>query len=272
MVNKLKYFCKTHNKLCCAACISKIRDEENWQHKDCEISLLIDIKKEKEKIFNDNFNKLEEISKILEKSINQIKSLYEEINEEKGKLINEIQNVFTKLRTILNEREDKLISEVGEIYNQKYFKEELVRESEKLPLKVKKCLESGVQIKDKWNKENELSEAINCCIEFENNLNKIDAINQKINKFNSNKINFIFKFNQEGLEKKIKEFGIIMEKEEKDKKEKIDEDSDEKSKSEKSKWSRKSDNSEKSKGSRKSSDSSKKSDRSYSEKDDEDLD
>ena len=25
---ELEYFCKTHNKLCCAACLSKIKDEK----------------------------------------------------------------------------------------------------------------------------------------------------------------------------------------------------------------------------------------------------
>ena len=30
--NKLKYFCKTHNTLCCVACISRIKDNENGKH------------------------------------------------------------------------------------------------------------------------------------------------------------------------------------------------------------------------------------------------
>ena len=48
-INILEYYCKTHNKLCCAACISKIKDEKNGQHKDCEIYKLKDIKPEKKK-------------------------------------------------------------------------------------------------------------------------------------------------------------------------------------------------------------------------------
>ena len=28
-LEKLKYFCKTHNKLCCSSCITKIKDNEN---------------------------------------------------------------------------------------------------------------------------------------------------------------------------------------------------------------------------------------------------
>mgnify|MGYP006989009017 FL=1 len=42
--DKLKYFCKTHNVLCCVACISKIKDDENGQHKDCNICLIDEIK------------------------------------------------------------------------------------------------------------------------------------------------------------------------------------------------------------------------------------
>ena len=32
---ELDFFCKTHNKLCCAACISKIKEKGNGQHTDC---------------------------------------------------------------------------------------------------------------------------------------------------------------------------------------------------------------------------------------------
>ena len=40
---KLKYLCKNHNKLCCSLCISKIKDDENGQHKDCNIFCFNDI-------------------------------------------------------------------------------------------------------------------------------------------------------------------------------------------------------------------------------------
>ena len=38
--NKLKYFCKNHNQLCCAACIAKIRDKGDGQHKDCDVCII----------------------------------------------------------------------------------------------------------------------------------------------------------------------------------------------------------------------------------------
>ena len=45
----LEYFCKTHNQLCCAACISKIRNKGNGEHKNCKVYDISKIKKKKEK-------------------------------------------------------------------------------------------------------------------------------------------------------------------------------------------------------------------------------
>ena len=45
--NELKYFCKNHNLLCCVACISKIKANENGQHKDCDVCKIEEIKNEK---------------------------------------------------------------------------------------------------------------------------------------------------------------------------------------------------------------------------------
>ena len=42
--DELEYFCKDHNKLCCAKCIVKIKTKYNGKHKDCTICLLDDIK------------------------------------------------------------------------------------------------------------------------------------------------------------------------------------------------------------------------------------
>ena len=44
---KLNYFCKNHNQLCCAECITKIKDKENGQHKDCDICIIDEIKNKK---------------------------------------------------------------------------------------------------------------------------------------------------------------------------------------------------------------------------------
>ena len=63
--NKLEFFCKNHNELCCAACISKINIKGYGKHKDCEVLNIEDIKDEKLDKLRDNINLLEELSKAL---------------------------------------------------------------------------------------------------------------------------------------------------------------------------------------------------------------
>ena len=204
--NILEYYCKNHNQLCCAACISKIKDEKNGKHKDCEIYKLIDIKPEKEKKFKQNYAKLQDISKSLEPTINEFKLLIDEVNKNKEELIKEIQKAFTNLRNVLNKREEQLLLEVEEINKEKYFDDDMIKESEKLSERVKKCLESVNILKDK---KNELNYEINYYIEFENNLNKINEIEQKIYKCNSNNIKITFEFNNNEIENIIKKIGYI---------------------------------------------------------------
>ena len=47
--NKLNYYCKSHNTLCCAACLSKIKDKENGQHSNCNVCLIDEVLNEKKK-------------------------------------------------------------------------------------------------------------------------------------------------------------------------------------------------------------------------------
>ena len=108
--NELEYFCKTHNKLCCAACIVKIKTEKNGQHKDCDIYLIKDIIEEKKSILEENIRILEDLGNNFEKLINELKVLFEKRNENKELLKKEILQIFTKIRKILNERENILLS------------------------------------------------------------------------------------------------------------------------------------------------------------------
>ena len=39
-LDKLKYFCKNHNKLCCGACISKIFGNGNGQHTNGDVCFI----------------------------------------------------------------------------------------------------------------------------------------------------------------------------------------------------------------------------------------
>ena len=54
---ELEYFCKTHNQLCCAACITKIEGGGNGQHTNCDICFIKEIKDEKKSKLKNNIDK-----------------------------------------------------------------------------------------------------------------------------------------------------------------------------------------------------------------------
>jgi len=183
--DSLAFFCNNHNQLCCAACISKIKIKGYGKHKDCEIYSIKKIKNKKKNKLNENITYLEELSKILEESINKLKKLYEKINENKEKLKINIQKIFTKIRNALNEREDKILLEVDNKFDNLFFKEELIKESEKLPNIIKTSLERGKIKDDDWKDKDKLNSLINDCINIENNINDINTINKNIKRCNS---------------------------------------------------------------------------------------
>jgi hypothetical protein len=141
--NKLDFFCKDHNVLCCPACISKIKKEGFGQHTDCDVCLINDIIKEKKDKLKENIKCLEDLSNNLEQSIEELKKLFEIFNKKKEKLKLEIQKVFTKIRNSVNQREDELLLKVDQQYSEFFFNEDLIKESETLPKKIKISLEKG---------------------------------------------------------------------------------------------------------------------------------
>ena len=210
----LDYYCKTHNLLCCAACISKIRNKGNGQHRDCEVYYIIKIKNQKKENLEKNIKNLEKLSSEVEPTIKELKNIYEKINEKKDKLKMEIQKLFTKLRTELNNREDKLYEEIDKKFNQLFFKEDLIKESEKLPNLIKISLERGNLKNNEWNDKNNLSKMINACINLENMVIKINDIYDKIKFFKANKdLDIIFSPKNDEIEKglmnNIKKFGAL---------------------------------------------------------------
>ena len=68
--NKLEFYCKNHNTLCCLSCISKIKEKGYGQHFDCDVCLIENIKDEKKNKLKENINQLEELSNQIENSIN----------------------------------------------------------------------------------------------------------------------------------------------------------------------------------------------------------
>ena len=186
--DKLRYYCKDHNKLCCAFCICKIKDNDNGQHSNCNVCKINEIKNEKKLELKENMKHLEDLSKNIIESINKIKNMYEEINEKKEKLKIKIQKVFTNIRNVINNREDELLLEIDNKFNNNYFKEEFIKEIEKLPNKTKKSLEKGKLLNNEWDEDNKLYSIINNCTIIENNIKDINKMNEIIKTFD-NKIN-----------------------------------------------------------------------------------
>ena len=79
--NKLEFFCKNHNTLCCLGCVCKIRVDGYGQHSNCNCCYINDIKEEKKNKLKENINHLEELSNKFEKSINELKNIFEKIDK-----------------------------------------------------------------------------------------------------------------------------------------------------------------------------------------------
>ena len=125
--------------------------------------LIENIKDEKRNKLKENINSLEELYKQIDQSIIKLKEIYEQINKNKDELKLKIQGIFTKLKNILNEKEDKLLLDIDKYYNNIYFKEDIIKKSENLPNKIKKSIEKGKIIDKEWS-DNNLSTLINDCI------------------------------------------------------------------------------------------------------------
>ena len=136
---------------------------------------------------------MEDLSINLQESIKELKEIFENIEKNKEQLKINIQTIFTKLRNIINEREDELLLNLDNKFNELYFNENIIKESEKLPNRIKLSIEKGKKIDKEWNDDN-LNSLINDCINIENNIIEINKINEDLKKSKSNKnieINFI---------------------------------------------------------------------------------
>ena len=214
---KLDFFCKNHNILCCSSCICKIKNNIYGKHRDCDVCLLKDILDEKKNNLKDNINLLENLSKNIEKSIKELKDTFDKINENKEELKLKIQKIFTKMRNAINEREDKILLEIDEKFDNTFMKEDLIKKIEKMPNKIKSSLERGKILEKDW-KENNLYSLINDCLNIENNIKEIGKINNDIKNYHSNeknKISIRLKDKEiENILEKIKNFGEIITEEE----------------------------------------------------------
>ena len=189
---ELEYFCKTHNKLCCVACISKLTNEYNGHHNNCDFCNIKNIEEEKKDIIKQNLINLNNLSKKYDKSTYNLKNQSEIFNNMKEKIILTIKNVFNKLKEEVNNREKELLLELDQIFNSLNLTKDSFNKGNKLFDKIEKTIEFGKQIEKEWN-GNKLNFFINESLIFENMIKEIKNINNYINKNNLNKINIRFK-------------------------------------------------------------------------------
>ena len=157
--SELEYYCRNHNILVCAKCITKIHDKNNGKHSDCDVCNINDIKNEKMNNLKNNINILQNLSSTLEETINNLKQIYEKISGEKEEFKLKVQKGFTKIRNELNNREDQILSDIDTYFDKKYVSEEIMNNSEKLPNKIKILLEKGKTFTN--TKNNDLNTIIN---------------------------------------------------------------------------------------------------------------
>ncbi len=163
-LNKLEYFCKDHNELCCLGCIAKIKGKGKGQHSNCNIVFIENIKEEKKNKLKENIDILEYLSKNLEKSLGELKLILENVKKKKEEIKMNIQNIFTKIRNALNNREEELFIEVDKHFENKYCNEDIIKNGFKLITKAKTSLESGISVNNNWKDDNKLNFYSNNCI------------------------------------------------------------------------------------------------------------
>ena len=176
----MEYFCKTHNKSCCVACISKIKGRGNGQHTDCDVCYIDEINDEKNKL-NDNIKSLEDLSNSLNESINEWKRLFDKNENTKETLKINAQKIFTKLRNSLKEKEDNILLKIDNKFeNDNNISKKSKKEKKNNSNKSKKKVGTGI-----WDDDDNEDEEKNDISKITNN----DNISKQLENNNSNRIN-----------------------------------------------------------------------------------
>ena len=208
---KLEFFCKSHNQLCCALCITKIKNKEYGKHNECEICAIEDIKENKKNELGININTLEKLSSSLKNLTVELNQIQLKLEENKENLKTKIINVFTKIRDCLNKREDELLLKVDEQFNKVFFKEDLIKQGKKYPNKIKKHIEEGRNIMKNWD-ESKLCFLINSCLNIENNIKELNEMVDASKNLSSNNFKISFTPDEKDFNNflnEIKTFGNV---------------------------------------------------------------
>jgi len=200
----LEYYCKTHNKLICVACIASIKKKGNGQHKNCKVYIIEDIKEEKTKKLKGNITTLEILFNSVKESIENVKKNLEDINIKKEEMKINIQKIFTKIRNEINNREDELLLKIDQKFDNLVFNESSLKDYDNQSKKIKISLNEKKLLDKEWKDENIIS-LINECINVENNIKNLKKLNNNLKKNDSKKIYTVDNnFQEEQINKFIK--------------------------------------------------------------------
>ncbi len=119
---------------------------------------------------------MEKISKNLGESINTFNNILDKAIKEKENLKLKVQNTFTKIRNEINNKEDNILLNIDKYYDNLYFINDLIKQGEKLPNKVKNTLEKGKILNDESKDNKNLRLFISRCLDMENIIQKIDLM------------------------------------------------------------------------------------------------
>ena len=176
---ELNYFCKTHNLLVCANCISKIKTRGNGKHCDCNVCDINEICEEKKKNLPNKIKNLEDLSKQFQSLVNDLKKIFEGIENNKEDIKKEIQQVFTKIRKELNNREEQLLLIVDDIFEKEFHNKSIddILKEKKFSDKIKTFIDKGKIVEKNWDKNEPKNYLIHSCINIENTITKINDMN-----------------------------------------------------------------------------------------------
>ena len=79
--NKLQYFCKDHNQLCCANCLCKLDIKGDGKHKDCNVCDIESVKDEKKNKLKENIKTLEDLSNSFNNIFQELKEIFEKVKK-----------------------------------------------------------------------------------------------------------------------------------------------------------------------------------------------
>ncbi|KAG4097689.1 hypothetical protein H8356DRAFT_1077678 [Neocallimastix lanati (nom. inval.)] len=119
--------------------------------------------------------------KSLKQSIVELGIKFENDNRVKKEVKMNIQKSFSKLRDDLNNREYELMEQVDKNFDL-ILSEDMIKESENLPNKIKTSFEKGKLIDNQCD-QIKLNSFINDCLIIENNIKNENQISELIKKF-----------------------------------------------------------------------------------------